>query len=66
MIDVLLNYPIISSLVALGGLSIFFGAVLGFAAVKFKVEGVPAAVLMQKPSSMAMSSTSALPAARQQ
>jgi electron transport complex protein RnfB len=41
MIDVLLNYPIISSLVALGGLSIFFGAVLGFAAVKFKVEGDP-------------------------
>lgn len=41
MIDLLLNYPIISALVALGGLSVFFGAVLGFAAVKFKVEGDP-------------------------
>ena len=41
MIELLLNYPIISALVALGGLSVFFGAVLGFAAVKFKVEGDP-------------------------
>jgi len=41
MIDLLLTYPIISALVALGGLSVFFGAVLGFAAVKFKVEGDP-------------------------
>src|SRR5688572_4693903 len=41
MIDLLLNYPIVSALVALGGLSVFFGAVLGFAAVKFKVEGDP-------------------------
>lgn len=41
MIELLLNYPIVSALVALGGLSVFFGAVLGFAAVKFKVEGDP-------------------------
>lgn len=41
MIDLLLTYPIISALIALGGLSVFFGAVLGFAAVKFKVEGDP-------------------------
>lgn len=41
MIDLLINYPIISALVALGGLSVFFGGVLGFAAVKFKVEGDP-------------------------
>jgi electron transport complex protein RnfB len=41
MIDLLLHYPIVSALIALGGLSVFFGAVLGFAAVKFKVEGDP-------------------------
>lgn len=41
MIELLLNYPIVSALIALGGLSVFFGAVLGFAAVKFKVEGDP-------------------------
>lgn len=41
MIYLLLNYPIISALAALGGLAVFFGAVLGFAAVKFKVEGDP-------------------------
>lgn len=41
MIDLLLTYPIVSALIALGGLSVFFGAVLGFAAVKFKVEGDP-------------------------
>jgi len=41
MIDLLLNYPIVSALVALSGMSLFFGAVLGFAAVKFKVEGDP-------------------------
>lgn len=41
MIDILLNHPVLSALVALGGLSIVFGAVLGFAAVKFKVEGDP-------------------------
>jgi electron transport complex protein RnfB len=33
--------PIVSALVALGLLALAFGAVLGFAAVKFKVEGDP-------------------------
>ena len=41
MLELLSQYPVISSLVALGGLSLVFGAVLGFAAVKFKVEGDP-------------------------
>jgi Na+-translocating ferredoxin:NAD+ oxidoreductase subunit B len=41
MIDFIFHNPILSALIALGGLSIIFGAVLGFAAVKFKVEGNP-------------------------
>lgn len=41
MLELLIEYPIISALIALGGLSLTFGAVLGFAAVKFKVEGDP-------------------------
>lgn len=41
MLELLINHPIISSLIALGGLSLVFGAVLGYAAVKFKVEGDP-------------------------
>jgi len=41
MIDFLSQYPIVSALIALGLMSILFGAVLGFAAVKFKVEGDP-------------------------
>lgn len=41
MIELLLEHPIISSLIALGGLSVVFGAILGYAAVKFKVEGDP-------------------------
>lgn len=41
MIDLLVTHPIISALVALGGLSILFGGILGFAAVKFRVEGDP-------------------------
>lgn len=41
MIDFILHNPVISALIALGGLSAMFGAVLGFAAVKFKVEGDP-------------------------
>jgi Na+-translocating ferredoxin:NAD+ oxidoreductase subunit B len=41
MIDFILQNPIISALVALGTLSAIFGAILGFAAVKFKVEGDP-------------------------
>ena len=41
-VTALLNqYPVISALIALGGLSLVFGAVLGFASVRFKVEGDP-------------------------
>lgn len=41
MIDFIFQNPLISALIALGGLSVLFGAILGFAAVKFKVEGDP-------------------------
>ena len=41
MFEFLSQYPIISALIALGTLAAIFGAVLGFAAVKFKVEGDP-------------------------
>jgi len=41
MIDLLLAHPIIAALCALGVLAASFGAVLGFAAVQFKVEGDP-------------------------
>jgi electron transport complex protein RnfB len=41
MIDLILHSPILTALLALGGLSAVFGAVLGFAAVKYKVEGDP-------------------------
>jgi len=41
MIDLVIQNPLLSALIALGGLSIAFGAILGFAAVKFKVEGDP-------------------------
>ncbi|WP_039918394.1 electron transport complex subunit RsxB [Cellvibrio mixtus] len=41
MIDVILQNPILSALLALGGLSAAFGAILGFAAVKYKVDGDP-------------------------
>ncbi|WP_086930116.1 electron transport complex subunit RsxB [Agarilytica rhodophyticola] len=41
MIDFFFNNPIISALIALGSLAACFGAVLGFAAIKFKVEGDP-------------------------
>ncbi len=41
MIDFILHNPIISALLALGGLSAVFGAILGFAAVKYKVESNP-------------------------
>ncbi len=41
MLTLLLEYPVISALVALGGMAVLFGAVLGFAAVHFKVEGDP-------------------------
>ncbi|ODS23432.1 electron transport complex subunit RsxB [Candidatus Endobugula sertula] len=41
MIALILQYPVISAVIALGGLALIFGAVLGFAAVQFKVEGDP-------------------------
>jgi len=41
MIDLLLQHPILSALLALVTLCATFGAILGFASVKFKVEGNP-------------------------
>jgi electron transport complex protein RnfB len=39
----LLQYPLLAALVALVGLAAVFGAILGFAAVRFKTEGNPIA-----------------------
>ena len=41
MLEFFLNNPLIAAIVALGILSLAFGALLGFASVKFKVEGNP-------------------------
>jgi electron transport complex protein RnfB len=41
MFELILQNPIASALIALVGLSLLFGAVLGFAAVRYKVEGNP-------------------------
>ncbi len=41
MLELIINNPIISALLALGGLALVFGGILGFAAVQFKVEGDP-------------------------
>ncbi|MDX2350122.1 MAG: electron transport complex subunit RsxB [Porticoccus sp.] len=41
MYDIIAQNPLSAALVALVGLSVIFGAVLGYAAVKFKVEGDP-------------------------
>lgn len=41
MLELITNNILVSALVALGSLAAVFGAVLGFAAVKFKVEGDP-------------------------
>ena len=41
MLDLIIQQPIIAALVALVGLSLVFGALLGFAAEKFKIEGDP-------------------------
>ncbi len=41
MFELIIQNPITSALIALVGLSLLFGAVLGFAAVRFKVEGNP-------------------------
>jgi len=39
--ELILQQPIASALLALVGLSLFFGAILGFAAVRYKVAGNP-------------------------
>jgi len=39
--ELIAQHPIPAALFALGGLAIIFGGVLGFAAIKFKVEGDP-------------------------
>jgi electron transport complex protein RnfB len=41
MFELIIQNPIASALMALVGLSLLFGAVLGFAAVRYKVEGNP-------------------------
>ncbi|MAT51741.1 MAG: electron transport complex subunit RsxB [Porticoccaceae bacterium] len=41
MIEIITQEPLLAALVAMVGLAVAFGAVLGFAAVKFKVEGDP-------------------------
>ena len=41
MIELITQHPILSALIALGGLALIFGGILGFAAVQFKVEGDP-------------------------
>lgn len=41
MYEIIAQHPLPAALIALGGLAVIFGAVLGFAAVKFKVEGDP-------------------------
>jgi H+/Na+-translocating ferredoxin:NAD+ oxidoreductase subunit B len=39
--DIIAQHPLSAALITLIGLSIIFGAILGFAAIKFKVEGDP-------------------------
>lgn len=41
MLDLIFQNPIASALIALVGLSLLFGAILGFAAIRYKVEGNP-------------------------
>ncbi len=41
MFELIAQNPMLSALIALGGLAVLFGAILGFAAVKFRVEGDP-------------------------
>ena len=43
MIELIAQNPFLASLLALVGLGLVFGALLGFAAVKFKTEGNPIA-----------------------
>jgi len=41
MLELITEHTLISALLALGGLAAIFGAVLGYAAIKYKVEGDP-------------------------
>ena len=41
MIELITHNPILSALIALGGLALVFGGILGYAAVQFKIEGDP-------------------------
>ncbi len=41
MIELIINNPIIAALIGLGGLALVFGGILGYAAVRFKIEGDP-------------------------
>lgn len=41
MLELVLQNPFVSALIALSSMAATFGAILGFAAVKFKVEGDP-------------------------
>ncbi|MBU2886882.1 electron transport complex subunit RsxB [Gilvimarinus agarilyticus] len=41
MLETIAQHPIAAALIALIGLALLFGALLGFAAVRFKVEGDP-------------------------
>lgn len=41
MPDIILQNPLVAALVTLVGLSLLFGAILGFAAVRFRVESSP-------------------------
>ncbi len=41
MIELILQHPILAALIAMGGLALLFGGILGYAAVRFKVEGDP-------------------------
>ncbi|MFV0276398.1 MAG: RnfABCDGE type electron transport complex subunit B, partial [Parahaliea sp.] len=43
MLELIAQYPLLAALMALVGLGLVFGAVLGFAAVRFKTEGDPIA-----------------------
>jgi electron transport complex protein RnfB len=43
MIDFIFSNPLLAALIALVGLSLIFGAILGFASEKFKTEGDPIA-----------------------
>jgi electron transport complex protein RnfB len=41
MIELITQNPILSALIALGGLALIFGGILGYASVRFKIEGDP-------------------------